>query len=352
MQLNASRINRQQAAPHRWLSVTPFLAVALVLVLIAHSAPARQNAPGQPSEEIVATLSAGHVVWCVTKDAILVAASGGGDEQGSHLPAILPISSFRMGVLLGAVDWNQGSAGKVVRLDAELPQAAANATRRPTQTIKDIDPNEPSDIEQIGVGMLELLRPLVGQLHHKLDLAPDEPLVELLLADYAENYGPEIWSLKYRIRQDNLGNDYWETRILRPAYYQLYPPEKGSARTFMEAQYPASLPQLGLVARLAQNDPKIGGIRSASTAIDQAVTTISDGHSDKAGAAPVADFLRAALPAITGNQAGLVLAQLDARRGFQWLVPPAEAPPAPSPTQTKPSEPGAPSLRKYVPPPN
>ncbi len=63
----------------------------------------------------------------------------------------------------------------------------------------------------------------------------------MLLADYVENYGPEIWSLKYRIQQDNLGNDYWETHILRPAYYQLYPPEKGSARTFMEAQYPSSL---------------------------------------------------------------------------------------------------------------
>ena len=108
--------------------------LAATFVLLAHPAPARQISPQQASEEIVATLSAGHVVWCVTKDAILVAAVGGGDEQGSHLPAILPIGSFRMGVLLGAVDWNQGSAGKAVRLDAELPQAAANATRRPTQT--------------------------------------------------------------------------------------------------------------------------------------------------------------------------------------------------------------------------
>jgi hypothetical protein len=257
-----------------------------------------------------------------------------------------------MGVLLGAVDWNQGSAGKAVRLDAELPQTAANATRRPTQTNVAPDPNEPSDIEQIGVGVLELLRPLVSQLHRKLDLAHDEPLVELLLADYAENYGPEIWSLKYRIQQDNLGNDYWETRILRPAYYQLYPPEKGSARTFMEAQYPVSLPQLGLVARLAQNDPQIEAIRSSSTSIDQAATAIFDGHSDKAPGPPVADFLRAALPAITGKPSGLILAELDARRGFQWLVPPTEAPPPPSATQTKPAEPGAPSLRKYVPPPN
>jgi hypothetical protein len=352
MKLNSLRSNSREADPRRWLGLAPFLASAAALVLLAHPAPAHQISSQQTSEEIVATLSAGHVVWCVTRDSILVAAIGGGDEQGSHLPAILPVSSFRMGVLLGAVDWNQGSAGKAVRLDAELPQAAANATRRPTQTNVAPDPNQPSDIEQIGVGVLELLRPLVSQLHRKLDLARDEPLVEVLLADYAENYGPEIWSLKYRIQQDNLGNDYWETHILRPAYYQLYPPEKGSARTFMEAQYPSSLHEIGLVARLAQNDAQIEAIRSTSTVIDQAATAILNGHSDKAAGPPVADFLRAALPAMTGKQAGLALAELDARRGFQWLVPPPEAPPPPSATQTKPAEPGAPSLRKYVPPPN
>jgi len=352
MEPNSPRSNHGQATRRSWLGVAPFVALAASLVLLAHPVPARQISAQQASGEIVATLSSGHVVWCVTRDGILVAAVAGGDEPGSHLPAIVPISSFRIGVLLGAVDWSQGSAGKTVRLDAELPQAAANATRRPTDTVKNPDPNEPTDIEQIGVGGLELLRPLVSQLHHKLDLAPDEPLAELLLADYAENYGPEIWSLQYRIRQDNLGNDYWETRIQRPAYYQLYPPEKGSAHTFMEAQYPPSLPQLGIVAQLAQNDPRIERIRSTSTTVDQALKAIADGHSEKAAGASVADFLRAALPAITGKQTGYALAELDAKRGFQWVVPPAEAPAPPSPTQTKPAEPGAPSLRKYVPPQN
>lgn len=352
MKLNSPQDNDWQTARLRWLCVATFAAFAAAVLLLARPAPARQISAQQSGGEIVATLSSGHVVWCVTRDSILVAVVSGGDEQGSHLPSIVPISSFRIGVLLGAVDWNQGSAGKPVRLDAELPQAAANATRRPTESVKNPDPSEPTDIEQIGVGGLELLRPLVSQLHHKLDLAPDEPLLELLLADYAENYGPEIWSLQYRIRQDNLGNDYWDTHILRPAYYQVYPPEKGSAHTFLEAQYPGNLPQLGIVARLAQNDPQIMRSRSTSTAVDQAMKAIVDGHSEKAAAAPVADFLRGVLPGLTGNKAGVALAQLDAKRGFQWIVPPAEAPPPPSPTQTKPAEPGAPSLRKYVPPTN
>ncbi len=284
----------------------------------------------------------------------MVAALGGGDEPGSHLPAIVPIGSFRIAVLLGAVDWAQGSAGKTVRLDSDLPQAVARATRRPTNqgTQNKPDPDEPTDIEQIGVGVLELLRPLVGDLHHKLDLAPDEPLAEMLLADYVENYGPEIWILQYRIKQENLGNDFWDTRIQRPAYYQLYPPEKGSARTFIEAQYPQNLPQLRMVQRLAQDDPTLARIRDSSAAADQALKLIADGHSDKAAGPPIADFFRAALPALSGNQSALVLAQIDARRGFQWLLPPAELPPPPSQTDTKPVDPGAPSLRKYVPPPN
>jgi hypothetical protein len=200
--------------------------------------------------------------------------------------------------------------------------------------------------------MLELLRPLVGDLHHNLNLAPDEPLVELLLADYVENYGPEIWSLRYRIHQENLGNDFWDTRIERPSFYQLYPPEKGSARTFIESQYPPDLPQIGMAARLAQDDPTVARIRDASTEADQALRAINDGHSDKAAGPPVADFLRGVLPALVGDQSGLVLGEIDAKRGFQWILPPAEMPPPPSQTDTKPVEPGAPTLRKYIPPQN
>jgi hypothetical protein len=350
MKANPGYSSKREAASHKSLGVALAVFLAAAVGFVLHAAPAPQTASQQTNGEIVATLATGHVVWCVTKDAILVAALGGGGEQGSHLPVILPISSFRVGVLLGAMDWNQGSVGKSVRLDAELPQVTSNATRRPAPTQKDLSsPNDLSDIEQIGVGVLEMLRPLVGQLHRKLDLAPNEPLVELLLADYVENYGPEIWSLQFRIQQQTLGSDYWDTRILRPSYYQLYPPEKGSARTFMEVQYPPSLPTLGLVERLAQNDPSVERIRSDSPVAEQAMAAIADGHSDKALAEPVSDFLRTILPTVTDAQAGFILAKLDARQGFQWLLPPTEAPPPPA--QTKPSEPGAPSLRKYIPPP-
>ena len=147
------------------------------------------------AQEIVANLAAGRVIFCVTRDSIIAAAIGGGGEVGSRPPAVLPVGPGRIGVLLGAIEWTAPDAGKATRLDAELQAVAAKALRRPTQKATD----QASEIEAIGVGMLEEIRPLVDEIHHKLDLPPDEPLVELIIADYVLDYGPEIWSLKYHV---------------------------------------------------------------------------------------------------------------------------------------------------------
>jgi len=317
------------------------LAFAFLQVLILPLAsPAQENRGG----EIVANLATGRVVFCVTRDAIIVAATAGGGEIGSRPPAVLPVSSGRIGVLLGAIDWTAPDTAKATRFDAELPPVAANALRRPSQK----PAQEPSEIEDIGVGMLELIRPLVDQIHHKLDLAPDEPLVELILADYVQDYGPEIWNLQYRVRQENLANDYWQTRILRPAYVQLYPPEKGQPHTFVEADYPANIRQLRLTERLAQPDPQFDRIGHSSPDVAEAVAYLASGNSIKARSSPTSDFLRAAIPMAGGNEQTLVMAVLDMNRGFQWLLAPQEPIP-PGKTQTQPTEPDAPSLRKRGP---
>lgn len=313
-----------------------FLAFAFCqLIALPAAAPAQENAG-----EIVANLATGRAIFCVTKDAIIVAATSGGGEVGSRPPAVLPVSSGRIGILLGAIDWTAPDTGKATRFDAELPAVAANALRRPSQKPSE----EPSEIEDIGVGVLELIRPIVDQIHHKLDLAPDEPLVELILVDYVQNYGPEIWNLQYRVRQENLANDFWQTRILRPAYVQLYPPEKGQPRTFIEADYPANLPQLQLAQRVAQPDPLLDRIAHSSRDVADAVALVAAGNSTKAQSSPISDFMRAAVPAAGGNEQNLIMAALDMNRGFQWILPPQEPIP-PGKTQTQPSEPDAPSLR-------
>jgi hypothetical protein len=317
------------------------LAMALALVLAAGTpiCTAAGTMPQERSGEVVATQATGRVIFCVTHDGIVVAAASGAGETGSLAPAIVPIRADSVGVLLGAMEWNTpDSTAKPTRLDAELPTVASNAIGHATKKTAD----QPSDIEDIGVAMLEKLRPFVMQIHHKLDLKTDEPLFELLLADYAPNYGPEIWSLKYRIRQQNLGNDYWNTTILRPAYNQLYPPEKGRPRTFVEVRYPDGSAEPTLAARLMASDPDLERIRNASQESTKALGLVGEGNSTKANTSPIADFLRSAVPIVAGAQARMTLAIIDAERGFQWVLPPEERLPPPT---TKSADPDRPSLR-------
>jgi hypothetical protein len=326
------------------------LALAGMLGTLVPSALPPAKAAQVRAVNIALRQAVGRVVFCVTKDTIVVAAADDGAAAalwapGStppRLPAIAPLGAGRVAVVLGATDWTRDD-GEPVLLDEELPAVA----RKVISATEKADPLDQSanDIEAIGVALLEFVRPFVDDIHYKLDLAADEPLIEVLLAGYAEDYGPEIWDLRYRVQQRNLGNDYWSTRPLRPSYYQLYPPEKGRPRTFIEAQYPAKLPPLGL-ARAAQSDPAVIPIRNSSPEISAAVTAILNGESNKADTRPAEDFLRLALPVVAGAQAKLAIAAVDQRYRFQWLLTPENAPPAPAET----GEPERPSLRKGGPP--
>jgi hypothetical protein len=319
----------------------------LLYLLVFSLVPAIAFAQGLSSQEsqsgeIVANLATGHVVFCVTHDSIIVAATSGGGEVGSRAPTVLPVSSGRIGVLLGAIDWTAPGTGKNTRFDSELPAVAANALRRPKQKPY----QEPSEIEDIGVGVLELIRPTVDQIHHKLDLGPDEPLVELILADYVQDYGPEIWNLQYRVRQENLAPDFWQTRIMRPAYIQLYPPEKEQPHTFIETDYPANIAPLNLAQRVEQADPHFTRIANSSRETSEAIAAIAAGNSTKARTSPISDFMRAAIPLAGGDQNSLVMAILDMNRGFQWVLAPQEPIP---PGKIQQTEPDAPSLRNRGP---
>jgi hypothetical protein len=305
----------------------------------------------------------GRVVFCVTKDTIVIAAVD--DAAAAALrapsgaparpPAIAPIGAGRVAVVLGAAEWTRDD-GKPMLLEQELP-AMARKVFNSSEKISPLDQSA-NDIEAIGVTALEFLRPYVEDIHSKLTLAADEPLFEILLAGYTDGYGFEIWDLKYRVQQKNLGNDYWDTRPMRPSYYQLYPPEKGQPRTFIEAQYPPKLTPLGL-ARAAQSDPAVAPIRNSSQEINAAVTAILNGESIKAATRPVEDFLRLAMPVVAGAQAKLAVGAIDQQQRFQWLLAPENLPAAPAETSVQPTQPGQPtrteqtdrpSLRRAGPP--
>ena len=126
-----------------------------------------------------------------------------------------------------------------------------------------------------------------------------------------EGYGPEAWTLDYHIRQDELANDYWRTRVLRPSYNQLYPPEKGQPHTLVEVRYPPAnraKDDPELLDLLRQNDPRLSQLRAANEILAKSVTFVVDGQSQKSVAASDIDFLKPALRAVAPPEAQLTMA--------------------------------------------
>jgi hypothetical protein len=330
----------------RHLSFFPFL-VFLSVFLCVHlwflhpAATAQDEAP----QEVAVNLTEGRVVICAATDGIIVATIGERSEPGSRPPVVTSLSALRAGVMLGAVEWVQPeSKDKPIRLDSEFP-GLIGAALNSSGTTKYA--NAADDIEAIGVAVLERVRELAGQLHNKLNIREDEPLIRLVLVGYVLKYGPEAWTIDYHIRQDALGNDIWRTRVLRPSYNQLYPPEKGQPHTLIEVRYPPANRAKGapeLLDLLRQNDPRLANIRTANERLAKSVALVVEGQSQKSAAAFDVAFLRGALPAVTPPETKLTMALVDFDKGFQWVIEPpkAERPPA----DTTPREPDAPTLRR------
>jgi hypothetical protein len=323
-----------------WLSFSIILSVCICVHPWFLSPPAFGQ---EVAQEVAASQAEGRVVICAAKDGIVAATVDTHDERGSRPPILLPLSPLRMGVLLGAVEWTTADTGdKPVRLDSELLRLAGAALNTDGKTKNE---NGASDIEAIGVALLERIRELAGHLHRKIDIGEDEPLLRLVLVGYVPNYGSEAWTLDYKIRQDDLGNDYWRTRVLRPSYTQLYPPEKGQPRTFLEVRFPIEsrarqAPEL--IDLLRQNDPRLAKIRASSEPTTKSVDFVVGGQAEKSMATADADFLRAALAAVNPPDTKMSMAMVDFDRGFRWLIEPAEPPPV----DTTPREPDAPTLRR------
>ncbi|HEX4642408.1 MAG TPA: hypothetical protein VH161_03035 [Candidatus Acidoferrales bacterium] len=325
-----------------------FLSVCICVHLwfLSPSASAQQSS----DQEVAVNLAEGRVVLCATKDAIILAASDTHGEAGSRSPEIVALSGARMGVILGAVEWVlPDSQDQPVRLDSEFTKLVAAALNTGGQKDEGF---RASDIESIGVAVLERLRVLAAELHHKVTLREDEPLVRIVLAGSVLNYGPEAWVIDYHIQQDALGNNLWRTRVSRPSYNQLYPPEKGKPKTLMEVRYPpenraSADPEL--LDLLQRNDARLAKIRAATPVEEKSVTFAAEGQSQKSDAASLINFLKAALPAITSPETKLVMAKVDYDAGFHWILQPPKAPAPPAgqkPNDKTPEEPERPTLRR------
>jgi len=325
--------------------IPALLATALALLLGLSATPGRsQETAEPPSGEIVADLAAGRVIIAVVKDAILVATVENPIEPETRPPTPVALSSDRLGVILGAVEWFTPPVEQpLAQLDKELPHLRSHIGLAPVnpQLQQDAGGGEATDIEAVGQGLLGRLNDVAQGLHAKLDWPPDQPIAELVIADYLGGYGPEVWQLTYPMKQEFQKHDYWATSVLRPTYLQFWPPEKGQPRTLMEFDYPAGAAGLSLLDLLRQGDPAIEKIRSSDATMAEVANLLLRGESGKIRAAAATQFLRASLDAIAPPRARQTMAAIGAESGFAWIIPP---PAEPHPARPQPRPAGVPTL--------
>jgi hypothetical protein len=339
-------MNRRAHSRFRRLAgrLLPALAFVTAFVSTFLSNCSAAAAQSQDTEkEIVANLAGGRVIVHVTKDNVIVfAAIDHPVEAGSVPPRVADLDSTHIGVMLGASEWRLPADPKPIRLDRDFQRIG----RRDPRNASDPTGAEP-DLETFGVAFLETLRPLTGQLHHKIDIASDEPLFEIVIIGFAPNhYGPEVWTVEYRIQQEQVGvrAEYWQTRILRPRFTQLYPPEKHAPRTIVEARYPSNVKAPTVMEMIQGNDPRVAQLRNGEPRFGKVLEVVDRGQAQKAVSIDAQDFMRALLPLIAGK-ATFMLGKMDEERGLDWIVPPEE-PVDKTKKDDKDRPPDAPSLRK------
>jgi len=323
----------------------PRILIPALLAAASFGGTAICLAQQQPREdEIVANLAGGRVIVHVAKEIIIFAALDQPVEKNSPPPRVVGIDATHIGVLFGASEWKYPSDPKPVRLDRDFQRILPRDPR-----YAPAPDGAESDLETLGTAFLEKLRPLVSQLHHKLDFSPDEPIFQVVVIGYAPNdYGPEVWVVEYRIEQEQISSrgEYWQTHILRPRFTQLYPPEKHAPRVLVESRYPASMQGPTLQNLIEGNYPSIDQLGSSQARFGKVLESIRHGQAQKAAAADSEEFMRAELP-LVAEGARFIMGTMDERRGFEWIVPPdepVEKQKAEEKDKNRPPE--APSLRK------
>ena len=293
-------------------------------------------------DEIVADLSGGRVIVHVARDSIIFGAINHPLEAKGVPPRVATIDTGHIAIFFGAEEWQMPAQPQPIRLDRGIERVgrADPHYQQPT--------NSESDLEQMGVIFLEKLRPLVSQLHHKIDLKPDDPLLEIVLIGYApKEYGPEVWLIEYRVEQESIGSqaDYLQTRPLRPRFTQLYPPERHEAHTLVEVRFPSDSQDVPLLGLILQNDPRIARLKSSEQRFAKVLELIERGQAQKADSKDSADFMRALLPLLAGG-ADFFEGTMGENSRFEWIVPPEEPIEKENQTEDKNRPPDAPTLRR------
>jgi hypothetical protein len=319
-----------------------FLALAISAFAVAASAKAQDK-----DDEIVATLCGGRVIIHATRESVTFIAIDEPIEAGSAPPRVLTLDGRHVAVLLGASEWRIPADPMPIRLDRDYQRIGAQDPKYQGSYSGDAEP----DLETMGVAFLEKLSPLAARLHHKLDFPTDQPLFEMIIIGFGpKDYGPEVWTVEYRMTQSVVATrgDYWQTRVLRPRFTQIYPPEKKAPRKLVETCYPGECKGPTLQQLLEGNEPTLEKLARSDQKFLKAAEFISKGQAQKAVASDAVGFLRAAVPLLFSGRR-LVMGTFEEEHGFDWVVPPDE--PIRKAKDDKNRPPEAPTLRRKVDPP-
>jgi hypothetical protein len=338
------------SAIFEWLrartSSAKLLAVSWAGMVLAFGVTLPANAQDQ-DDEIVATLTGGRVIVHSTRESVTFIAIDEPIEAGAVPPRVMTLDSKHVGILLGSSEWRIPADPNPIRLDKGYTRVGTTDSRYQGNYSGEAEP----DLETMGVALLEKLTPLAARLHHKLDFPPDQPLFELVVIGFGpRDYGPEVWTVEFRMTQTVVATrgDYWQTRVLRPRFTQIYPPEKHAPRKLVETCYPSVCKGPVLQQLLEGNEPDLEKLAKSDPKFLKAVDLIMNGQAQKAVAPDAAAYLRAAVPLLYAGRK-FVMGTFEEEHGFNWMVPPEE--PIERAKDDKSRPPEAPSLRRKIDPP-
>src|SRR5947208_17057207 len=324
-----------------WFALPLFLFLAL-----AFAGPASAQ---DKDDEIVATLSGGRVIIQATRETVTFVALDEPIETGSAAPRVMSLDSNHVAVLFGSTEWRIPAEPNPIRMDKGYTRAGTPDPRYQGNYTGEAE----ADLEELGVGFLEKLTPLAARLHHKLDFPANQPLFELVVIGFwPKDYGPEVWTLEYRMTQSEIATrgDFWQTRVLRPRFIQIYPPEKHEPRKLVETCYPGACNGPSLQQLLEGNEPTLEKLARSDPKFVKAVDLISKGQAQKTVPQDATAFLRAAIPLIYPDRR-FVMGTFEAEHGFNWIVPPEEPIERAKEGEDKNHPTGPPSLRRRTDPP-
>lgn len=305
----------------RLFGISPIVRFSLWIVLTGILAATGPALAQDQDDEIVATLTGGRLIVHATRESVTFIAIDEPIEAGSVPPRVLSLDGHHIGVLFGATEWRMPADPNPIRLEKGLARIGV-----PDPRYQVSDGEAERDLETMGVAFLEKLSPLAARLHHKLEFPSDQPLLEMVIIGFGpRDYGPEVWTAEFNMTQAVVASrgDYWQTRVLRPRFTQIYPPEKKAPKKIVETCYPGACKGPTIQQLLEGNEPDLEKLASSNPKFLKAVDLIGKGQAQKAVSEDAAAYLRAAIPVLFPNRK-FVMGTFEEQHGFDWIVPPDE----------------------------